>query len=792
MNLVRTILRLALGKRLPITSGELRVSGLESSVIIRRDRCGIPMIEAASEPDALFALGFCHAQDRAGQLEVLLRLGRGTLSEIAGPKTLGADRICRRVGFRFAANQQWAILDESKRRILSAYTNGINAGYAHGLRRRPHEFVALGISPTPWEPADVLAYAKLQPWFMSSNWDAELARLRILMADGPEALKALDPLAAQDSSLFCHPSSLKPIDLLEQDIAALLEVMPLGGGSNNWVIAPSRTTAGRPILCNDPHLAAQLPAPWYLVSIRTPDWAVAGASFVGSPAIPCGHNGFAAWGVTAGLSDNSDLFLEQLRSEGDTWQYRQGDRWLPCDVRREEIRIKGTAPVIEEVLATSRGPIINPVLYDTAEALSLRAVWLDPLPMEGWLSAMRAKSFAEFRSTFREWPGFPMNLVYADVTGKTGWQLVGQLPVRKRGNGMLPMAGWDDRNGWLPDLVPFESMPFVEDPPEGFFATANNRPVQKEGGPFLGEDFLDRYRHQVIVEELASREKWDLTGAASIQMSVKSIPWREVQGPLLDFGSQSSNQALVDIHDELRRVLAALSGELWATNWIERMEFWNGQISADSVEASIFQLFMAKMSVSAAKAKAPKSWQWAIGQGASTLNLFGFFAYRRYAHLVDLLRRQPDDWFTDGWANEIISTFLDSVYTVANSKSQPPEWGALRPLTFQHLLMGLSPLRSAFNLGPFPIGGDEHTPNHASVLPLDPLGPVKSLPNLRATIDVGEWSNSRFVLAGGQSGNPFSPHYADLLPLWQKGEGVPIAFTADEMRAATVTELKLT
>ncbi len=766
MNLLRTLVRRTLGKRLPITSGKLSISGLESPITIRRDRYGIPMIEAASEHDAFFALGFCHAQDRAGQLEVLLRLGRGTISEMAGPRTIGADRICRRVGFRFAADQQWTILPERSRNLIAAYTNGINAGYAHGFRRRPHEFVVLGIRPTPWEPADVLAYAKVQPWFMSSNWDAELARLRILIADGPEALKALDPLAVDSSAIDSRPSTMSALLRLEQDIAALLEVMPLGGGSNNWVIAPSRTTTGRPILCNDPHLAAQLPAPWYLVSIRTPDWAVAGASFVGSPAVPCGHNGFAAWGVTAGLTDNTDLFLEELRREGDTWQYRQGDRWLPCGIRLEEIRVKGAAPVVEEVLSTSRGPIINPVLHDTPEAISLRAVWLDALPLDGWLSAMRAKSFEEFRSPFHAWPGFSMNLVYADVTGKTAWQLVGQIPVRKRGNGMLPMAGWDDRNGWQPELVPFEEMPFVEDPPEGFFATANNRPVQKEGGPFLGEDFLDHYRHQVIVEELASREKWDLASAASVQMSVKSIPWREAR------------EVIIGLADSSLRY---------------RFEAWDGRIAADSWPAAIFEIFLAWMAKKVAEAKAPKAWEWVAGKGSSILNPFGFFGYRRMAHLIELMKRQPPGWFEEGWQEAIRLILVEAEVDLLSITDviRKPNWGKLRPLTLQHMLMGHSPLRSAFNLGPFPIGGDEHTPNHASVMPLDPLGPVKSLPNLRATIDVGEWANSRFVLAGGQSGNPFSPHYADLLPLWQKGNGVPIAFTPEEMRTAAVTELRL-
>jgi penicillin G amidase len=363
MPLLRTLLRLTLGKRLPVTTGELRVPGLGGPVTIRRDRYGIPMIEACAEPDALFALGFCHAQDRAIQLEVLLRVGRGMVAEMAGAQALAVDRVSRRVGFRYAADQQWLTLSEKNRSLLTAYTDGINAGYARGLRKRPHEFVALRTTPTNWEPADVLAFTKLQCWFMASNWDVELARLRILLADGPDALIALDPLSTE----YSVPSTqyLPAIDRLQEDLKALAEVLRLGRGSNNWVIAPSRTTTGRPILCNDPHLAAQLPAPWYLVSIRTPDWSVAGASFVGSPSIPCGHNGFAAWGVTAGLTDNTDLFLEELRRDGGTWQYRQGNHWLPCGVRREVIRVKGAEPVTEEVLSTARGPIINPVLFDT-------------------------------------------------------------------------------------------------------------------------------------------------------------------------------------------------------------------------------------------------------------------------------------------------------------------------------------------------------------------------------------------------------------------------------------------
>jgi penicillin amidase len=777
MPLLRALLRLTLGKRLAITSGTMPVPGLSAPVTIRRDRHGVPMIEAGTEPDAFFALGFCHGQDRPAQLEVLLRLGRGTLSEVIGPKTLAADRVSRRVGFRAAADEQWPTLSDGGRAILSAYSAGINAAYRHGLHKRPHEFVALRSTPTPWDPRDVLAFTKIQSWFMASNWDVELARLRVLLADGPEALQALDPVATEYSVLSTQYSG-RALDRLQDDLTALLEVMPQGGGSNNWVIAPGRTTTGRPIVCNDPHLAAQLPAPWYLVSIRTPDWALAGASFVGAPAVACGHNGFAAWGTTAGLTDNTDLFLEELRRDGGTWQFRQGDRWLPCGVRHEVIPVKGQGPVTEEVLSTSRGPIINPVLFDTPEAISLRAVWLDSLPLDGWLSAMKARSFDEFRRPFRHWPGFPMNLVYADVTGKTGWQLVGQVPVRKRGHGLIPQAGRDDRNGWEPDLVPFEEMPFVEDPSDGFLATANNVPAQRAGGPFLGADFLDHYRHQVMVEELAARPKWDLAGAAGVQMCVRSIPWREVRDVVL---------AVVDDRPEVRQAL-------------DHLREWDGRVAADSLGAAVFEVFLANMACRVAEAKAPKAWEWAVGKGPSGLSAYSFLSFRRIAHLTDLLNRQPAGWFADGWPKAMADALKDAedmIALMAKARAllrlNVPlfAWGKVRPLEMEHLLMGQSPLRSVFNLGPVPIGGDEHTPCHASVLPLDPFGPARSLPNLRATIDVGEWANSRFALAGGQSGNPYSPHYADLFGPWQKGEGIPIAFTPEEMRAATVSELRL-
>src|SRR5262249_33093518 len=197
-----------------------------------------------------------------------------------------------------------------------------------------------------------------------------------------------------------------------------------------------------------------------------------------------GHNGVAAWGVTAGLIDNTDLFLERIGRDGKS--VRQGDGFVSCAVHREMIHIRGGERIAEDVLITPRGPIIGPALDGTSEAISLRGVWLDPLPVQGLLRIHRARSFQEARRSLAEWPTLPLNLVYADTTGCIAWQLFGQAPRRKKGWGMLPLPGWDMQAGWESSTVPFADMPHRENPGEGYVATANNRPLPEGQGPFLG------------------------------------------------------------------------------------------------------------------------------------------------------------------------------------------------------------------------------------------------------------------------------------------------------------------
>jgi penicillin amidase len=763
VNLPRLLLRLLLGHRLPHTAGTLSIPGNRASLRIHRDHWGVPYIEAQNDADAHFGVGFCHGQDRAFQMEMLLRLVRGTLAELVGPAALPVDRLSRRIGFHHAAGQQFAVLDSEVRETLEAYSHGVTAGATLGLPRRPHEFALLRSRPSPWTPLDSLGFIKVISFTLCANWDSELARLRVLRTDGPEALAALDPAYPEWLPITSPPGQAAGSGLarLSEEISAFLAVTGAGGGSNNWAVAASRTATGRPLLANDPHLSAGLPAHWYLAHVRTPEWAAAGATFPGGPNIVAGHNGHAAWGVTAGLIDNTDLFREQIGSDG--CSVREGDRFVPCPVREEVIHVKGGETLTERVLVTPRGPIVSPALEAGDEALSLRALWLDPLPVRGLLTVHRTRNFAEFRRELAHWPLASQNVAYADTYGTIGWQMMGQAPRRRKGGGLIPQAGWEPDAGWEPSPVSFDEMPHDTNPACGFLATANTKPWPDGAGPYLGSDFIDGYRLAAINRSLSSRTDWDVTRTFALQMDQQTLAWEDV-----------------------REAILAVPGA-------ELLRDWDGRTAEDSSAASVFELFLVEMATRVVRTKAPKSAEYALGKGLSPITHYNFMCFRRTGHLARLLREQPAGWFNRSWPDEIADALAVVLRRLqeAHGEAKHWAWGRLRSLIMHHPLGRGRFLSRVFNLGPVPCGGDSDTINQASVLLLEPLEPTDNIASLRAVLDVGAWDNSRFVLPGGQSGNPLSPNYADMFPLWRRGEGVPIAWAEEEIRKVTRATLQL-
>ena len=770
VNLARVVFGALLGRRLPTTSGSLTIPGLRGAVRVDRDRWGVPSITATTEEDGWFGLGFCQGQDRTFQLEAMLRVIRGTLSELVGADGLPVDRFSRRIGFRRSAERQVKVLDDRTRRQLDAFARGVTAGGSLGLRRVPHEFRLLGSAPTPWRLEDAAGVLALQSFALASNWDSEMVRLRILTLDGREALAALDPTYPEWQGVASPPGTAAgaAVDRLAGEVSAFLELVGQGA-SNNWAVNARRTRAGRPLLANDPHLPPTLPPHWYLARVSTPDWTVAGASFAGAAAFPAAHNGYAAWGVTVGLVDNTDLYLEELSPDGRSARGPAG--WEPCQVVDEEIRVKGQAePERLSVPVTPRGPVISPSLEGETAAISIQAVWLQPRPLRGLLDVHRCRSFEQFHDVWERWPALSLNMVYADAGDTIGWQLTGTAPVRRAGFGILPQPAWDPHSGWTGDDVPFEDMPCAQNPKLGLIVTANANPSAARE-PFLGVDWIEGYRQDRAVALLMQRLDWDVEGFRSVQADVLSTPWQEMKETLL-----------------------AIPVEGAAARGRELLKAWDGRVSADSPAASVFELWQAEMVRRACRAKAPKSWEWASGKGFTALAPHTVFSVRRTGHLVRLLREKPAGWFVRGWDAEMadaLGAAVDALEAKHGAASEGWAWGKVRPVTLLHPLGARKPLDRIFNLGPFPWGGDQNTVAQAAVDPLDATSNPGYIQSMRMIVDLGRLEDSRWVLPGGQSGNPMSPHYDDQLPLWLRGEGIPIPFTDAEAAAARVKTLAL-
>jgi penicillin amidase len=421
-------------------------------------------------------------------------------------------------------------------------------------------------------------------------------------------------------------------------------------------------------------------------------------------------------------------------------------------------------------LITRRGPIVAPALEDGLPAVSFRAVGLEAHPLEWTLRADTFRSFEDYRSATVRAPFAPSNMVYADRSGTIGWQFCGLVPRRERGAGLLPRRGADAGTGWEDGYVPAEEMPWVADPEAGWVATANNKPVADGNGPWLGADWMDGYRVQRIADVLSGRDDWDVEDCLALQLDRHSLPWEELRAV----------------------VLAAPRDDARARRGAELLEAWDGEVAADSAAAAVFELFLAELTVRAARARAPRAVEWALGKGLNPLAPHTYVALRWVGHLVRLVRSRADGWFEEGWDAAIGAALAAAVERLEREQGRRGwDWGRVRPLTLRHPLGARRPFHRVFDLGPIPWGGDANTVAQASNAPVDPVGDPLFIGTLRAAMDVGEWDRSRFVLAGGQSGNPCSRHYDDQWEHWRRGEAIPLPFSEAAVAAATRSTLRL-
>ena len=503
----------------------LATAGLAQPVEVLIDGSGVPHVYARSAADLLFAQGYVHARDRLWQMELNRRVSRGTLAQLFGAAALEADRFLRRLGFARQAAGDLAAMTPQSRALLEAYSAGVNAYVAR--HRRPLEFTLLRARPGAWQPTDTLAFGRYMAWTQTPNWETELIRARLLGTLPPEgvaALEAGDPGAAVPAGAGSAAGDSREA----ARVFALFGGLH-GGASNNWVVAPQRSSTGHALLANDPHLYPRIPAAWYVLHLNGDGFDVAGASLPGVPGVIIGHNAHLAWGITAGMADSEDLVLEQPdpRTPG---SFRFGEASESPTIVHEVIEVRGRRePVEEDVVVTRHGPILNGTLdlpLDGAP-LALRSALHDwPNPVQALLRLNQATDWPDFRSALEDWTFPCLNFVYADVGGTIAYKLAGRVPIRAKGDGYAPVPGWTGEYEWT-GYVPFDEMPEAVNPDDGYFATANTRPAAPSAH-FLARDWIDDSRWRRIVELLRSRERHGLDDFQAMQADVVSLPARAV------------------------------------------------------------------------------------------------------------------------------------------------------------------------------------------------------------------------------------------------------------------------
>ena len=783
---------------LPEIDGERTLAGLSAPVEVIRDEHGVPHIMAESEEDALFALGFVHAQDRMWQMEMNRRIGAGRLSEVLGPAALDTDRLLRVLGLHHRAKASLGHLSPASRRRIAAYVHGVNAWLETRKGPLPPEFLILGFEPALWSAADTAVWPKLMSLDLSRDWTRDRMRFRLSKSLAPDRIldfytpyRADKPRgvvppesgggsssSARARSISTAEAPLHPIatDSPRRDSAPfataspdrfisrlLLALPPLRGhpGSNSWVVDGTRSSTGKPLLANDPHLGLTAPSVWYLAHLSWPGQEIVGATFPGMPVVVLGHNGRVVWGFTNTGPDVQDLFVEKVDSS-DPSRYLDPGGWRAFDLRRERIRVKDGEDVVLEVRESRHGPILNDAWNGPDQgsgagqvfSLAWTALREDDLTLQAGLGLPHVRDWESFVTNARDFHSPQQNITYADVNGNIGFLAPGLIPIRRghlhERSGTMPRPGWDASYDWQ-GFVPFEELPWVYNPPGGAIVTANQQIVSDHYPHHLTFEWAGGYRAQRIMEKLAEPGRHDVESFRALQQDRVSLFAR----------------ALLP---RLRRVDVPSGAGKAAVHARALLDGWDGAMDSDRPEPLIFH-----------------AWIWEFGRlvSADELGLLQQDAWGRKGPFIQRVLEQRNVWCDDGGTapvetcDEMLARALAvAVSRIARDHGDDPgawRWGDAHVAIAEHRPFGKTPLAPLFNLsGAAP--GSIYAINAFSFSPLEHERPFASThgPGFRAVYDLADLDRSIFIHSTGQSGNILSPLYRSFEETWRDGEYVTI------------------
>ncbi len=796
----------AFRRPLPQTTGTIELPGLSASVEVVRDDHGIPQLYGDSLEDLAMAQGFVHAQERFFEMDLRRHVTAGRLSELFGERTLDTDKYIRTLGWRRVAEQELALVAPETRRVLQAYADGVNAYLdTHRPGDLAVQYTLLGIqglryTPEAWTPADSLAWLKAMAWDLRGNMQEEMDRALLSVDHTPDqvvqlypaypydahtpivtsgavvdgAFEQASPLAARPAY---PPAVLRQLRALQDGIESMPAMVGRGDGigSNSWVVDGDHSATGMPILANDPHLGVSLPGIWMQMGLHcreaTADCPldVAGFTFSGVPGVIIGHNADIAWGFTNLGPDVTDLYLEKVRDA--TW--RHGDRWRPLTVRTETIEVRGGDDFELRVRETDHGPLLSDVDTDLAtvganaapsdvDDYAVALAWTALTPSttaDAILELNLASDWEEFRAAARDFAVPAQNLLYADRAGHIGYQAPGRIPIRRAGNdGLLPAAGWDPRNDWTGRYVPFEALPHVLDPAEGFVVTANQAVIGPGYAYHLTDDWDQGYRSQRIRDLVTNEGELSVADAAALQLD--------------DLNPMA--QTLLPYLLDLDGVGAGYYGD-----GVRLLRDWDGHQPADSAAAAYFNVVWSELLRLTFHDEVRES-LWPDGGD------------RWFAVMTGLLRRPTDVWWDDRTTDDVVETRDDVLRQALRAgrdeltrrEALHPDdwsWGRIHELDLVESTVGESGiglLESLVNRTGYSVAGGTSIVDATSWDAADGYV-VTSAPSMRMVVSLGDFDDSRWVNLTGVSGHPASGHYVDQTELYVAGETLPWAWSRE-------------
>ncbi len=740
---------------LPQVKGTIEIDALHDRVAVRRDRWGVPHIEAEAREDLYFAQGYVHGQERLWQMDFYRRVVEGRVAEMAGEEGLPVDRLMRTLGIRRTAEREETELDPGLRAHLERFCAGVNRAAADA-RAMPFELQVLRQGFEPWTPVDILSLGKLLAFGLSTNWERELLRSDMVRELGPELAARLDPVYPAGNPIVDQtPFSGEGLPLVEQidAVRRSLGLAAEASGSNNWAVSGARSATGSPLIAGDPHLPPSMPGIWFEVELRHGGRFVRGASMPGMPGVYMGQNNDVCWTFTNVMADVQDLFVERI--EGD--RYRFEDEWRPLRTAVEEIVVKGGEPVELEVRSTHHGPIVNAALgADEAEPLALAWQTLaEPTAFLGMFELLEIDSGPALVAKLEGHTSPASNLIWADRHGSIGYKLIGRLPKRRGGSPDLPKPGWSGEFEWE-GTVPYEELPEVVDPESGFLVTANNRIVGDDYPHHITSDWLDGFRARRIEELIEATEKHDLESFEAIQSDDYSIPGVEAA------------RRLCRLHPAGQRERSA----------IERLRSWDGRLDRETIAGTIYQAFLLRLGRETARA--------AIGdrdlcERWLDRNDNGFTAHstspwRWHSHLMALWEEGDEELIGRPWDELALEALAGALDDLADRFGPDPEgwrWGRVHEMKFPHPLGDANPLFDRLLNRRLRAGGAQETVSQIAYDPNDPYSAVWA-PSWRMVGDPAAPDRSRWQMFTGQSGHPASRHYDDLQPDWLEGRTQPM------------------